>query len=178
MEKNNEILAPSSVIVLVLNDSAALNKLRTYVEKEHLTATTTKVGVDSLKKACLPKYVFIQGNNSCYNKIERKNILYIKASRDYSEIYVHDKNEVKCNLVSCPMKGVLNNLHDEEFVQVHRSYTINLEHVKCYFGKYLSMDNGDIIPIGRDFRLKTREKIIVLGPRKKINRCAISYSNI
>lgn len=45
------------------------------------------------------------------------------------------------------------------FVRNHRSYLINLAHVKRIFGKELAMDNGDILPISRTKGKQVKEAL-------------------
>jgi two-component system, LytTR family, response regulator len=74
--------------------------------------------------------------------IKMKEILYCKASGNYTEIFMDDG---KKHLVSRPLKEYDDMLSDHTFFRIHHSYLINLNGVKSYIrgegGQVVMSDN-------------------------------------
>lgn len=82
-------------------------------------------------------------------KIPFAEILYLEKIADY--IKIHRKNkEAIFTLMS--MKKMLDKLPKDNFIRVHRSFTINQNEVKGIRGKQLFID-GKAIPIGKTYTL-------------------------
>lgn len=169
MEKKNDFVLSTQVVVLVLKDADALQKFMGYVESEQLSVDgeSSVEDVKSILSSRLSHYAFIKGSRSGYERYALSDIVYIKAMRSYCEIYIRKDAEVKKHLVSCPMKDVMRKLRHEGFVQISHSYSVSLRHVKCYYGNYVVMENGECLPIGRDYKDELNEKLIVLGSRNR-----------
>lgn len=78
-----------------------------------------------------------------------KEIIYCHASSNYTEFYMTDK---KCILSSYTLKHYDDILSTQSFFRAHRSYLINLAHVKMYKkgdGGEIVMSNGDEIELSR-----------------------------
>ncbi len=73
-----------------------------------------------------------------FSVIELKEIVRLQADNNYTHVHTTDK---KAYLVSKPLKVFEENLKDINFFRVHRSYIINLHHVK----EYLREDGGTIL---------------------------------
>jgi two-component system LytT family response regulator len=73
-----------------------------------------------------------------FSVIEMKDIVRLQADNNYTHVHTINK---KAYLVSKPLKVFEDNLKDINFFRVHRSYIINLYHVK----EYLREDGGTIL---------------------------------
>lgn len=76
-------------------------------------------------------------------------IVYCRASSNYTEFYLSDK---KCILSSYTLKQYDEILTTQSFFRAHRSYLINMAHVKLYRrgeGGEIVMTNGDAIELSR-----------------------------
>lgn len=94
-------------------------------------------------------------------KLHFDDILYIKSAHVYVEIVL--KNQKK-HLIRASLNEFLNKLNDR-FVQVHRSYIINLDHITQIKSSILLIDNENI-PISKkykEFVLKKLNLIINSG---------------
>lgn len=94
----------------------------------------------------LSESIFIKVGNK-YVKVQIEDVLYIKSDDKYIEIItVGGIYNVRAN-----MESMLNVLKDYKFARVHRSYAINLLHLKEIKSEYVTI--GDLqIPIGRIYR--------------------------
>lgn len=88
-------------------------------------------------------------------KVESKNILYIKSDADYTEIFTRNKKHIS----SYSLKDWLLKL-DDHFCQVHKSYIINLDHLKKVSQNKAYLDDACIIPVGRTYKKGFMEKYL------------------
>ncbi len=73
-----------------------------------------------------------------FSVIEMKDIIRLEAESNYTRVFITDK---KTYFVSKPLKVFEDSLKDNIFFRVHRSYIINLNHVK----EFLREDGGVIV---------------------------------
>jgi two-component system LytT family response regulator len=86
--------------------------------------------------------------------IPLKDIIYCHASNNYTKFYLTDK---KCILSSYTLKHYSEILSSKSFFRVHRSYIINVAHVKMYRkgeGGQIVMSNGDEIELSRTHKME------------------------
>jgi two-component system LytT family response regulator len=89
--------------------------------------------------------------------IDLDDIIYGEASNNYSKIILAGGKQF---LISKTLKDVQEVLEEEHFLRVHRQYIINLNHVK-HFNRnegFLTMDNGDHIPVARNQKERLVER--------------------
>ncbi|MBI9035365.1 MAG: response regulator [Bacteroidales bacterium] len=89
---------------------------------------------------------FVKSNN-LFQKVKHSDILYAKSDHVYVEIYTNDK---KRHLIRSSMNNFIENL-PSHFFRVHRSYTINLDHLEAINSLYVIMKDHKI-PIGTNYR--------------------------
>ncbi|MBI1306968.1 MAG: response regulator [Bacteroidetes bacterium] len=90
--------------------------------------------------------IFIK-NNSVYKKIYFSDIRYIQAFKNYLELHLSDQREV----IRYTLKGFLNLVSDGNFLQVHRSYVVNLNHVNKVDSHEVQVEDAQI-PVSRSNR--------------------------
>lgn len=91
-----------------------------------------------------------------YIRIGTEDIVYIKSDADYTEIVLSGKKY----LSSESLKNWLETLDGDRFVQVHRSYIINVAKIVKVVGNQLYMDNESVVPIGRAFKEDFAERFL------------------
>lgn len=93
-----------------------------------------------------PKYIFVNVNRT-HHKVFLKDILYIESLKDYVRIHTtKDRLVVKGNLGS-----FMQQLPNNRFVRVHRSYAIALAYVQAYNQQEVTVANQKL-PIGASYR--------------------------
>lgn len=112
----------------------AVNKVHDLLEKE-----TKNTG---------EKYVFVKSDKQL-KKILLKEILFIESMENYIIIYTTSSKEI----VYTTLKHMLDSLPGENFLQVHRSYIANIEHIKSIEGNLLNIGTHKI-PVARNLRDK------------------------
>lgn len=78
-------------------------------------------------------------------KIFHKDIYYLKKDRKYV-IFVHKNGKSR---VRSTMKEILEELQDERFLAIDRSYVVNINHVQAIKKREMYIKNGDILPVSK-----------------------------
>lgn len=98
-----------------------------------------------------------------YVKVALDEIELLEADRGYTILHLTDGRDIT---VSFNMTQVGKTLPKDDFIQIHRSYIVNLKHVSGKIGNCLKI--GDrLIHIGREHRKTVMSRFLILGVRKK-----------
>jgi two-component system LytT family response regulator len=126
----------------------AVNKAVTIVQEKKVSQKLEKLkeSIQHLKLNTLPLEV-----PKGISFVSYDDILFFEADAMYTKVYMLDNT---IELVSKPLKYFAEQLEDNEFFyKCHRSYLINLRHIKKFLkndGGYLIMSNGKNIPIAKN----------------------------
>ncbi len=130
----------------------AVNKLSNLLSQEK---NNTENNADTAGNNA--EFLFVRSNHKIV-KIQPKDIAYIEALSDY--IVIHTEKE--SHTVHSTMKGINSKLEAfRNFVRVHRSYIINVEHIDSVQDVQVTL-NGNPIPIGRSYRADFMDKLDIL----------------
>lgn len=99
-------------------------------------------------------FLFLKVNKELV-RVAIKDILYIEGLKDYIIVKTTNNNYV----TYLSLSKILTSLRGGMFVQIHRSYIINVKHIQKIIGNQVLISNK-IIPIGRVFKQKAMKKII------------------
>lgn len=80
-------------------------------------------------------------------KIKHHDVLWIKSDNIYLEV----KTEEKTFLVRNSLDKFTEELNDSNFIRIHRSYTVNMQHIKAVNGQYIVIKD-EKIPMSRSLR--------------------------
>jgi two-component system LytT family response regulator len=80
-------------------------------------------------------------------KINYKDILYIEGLKEYVGIHTEDARFLKLD----SLLNLEKSLPSDKFLRVHKSFIINIDHVKSHFGNTIEI-SGKEIPIGRVYK--------------------------
>lgn len=118
---------------------------------------------DIEKEETLSAYdgLFIR-QNEYFKKILFSEIMWIEASRSYC--YIHTSAQTKI-IITFPMAEIKKKLPQELFIQIHRSYLVNLKYVNKFIGNMLYIDNQSF-PISRKFKQKVLKQFLFLDNMK------------
>ena len=109
---------------------------------------------------------FMVWGKDAYEVVLYKDILWIKASRNFCELYVDHRQKI---LVSHPLLFMEKILQGELFMRVHRSYFINLQQVTRLRGNMIYIDKQDI-PLGQPYREEFLDHFLVAGSVKGLHK--------
>lgn len=84
-----------------------------------------------------------------YIKINTADILFIRSDADYTELHTGEGQKL---LSAEPLKHWIDTLSPQFFIQVHKSYVINLQKIAKFMGSKINLISGVEIPIGRAYK--------------------------
>ena len=90
-------------------------------------------------------------------RVKPENILYIEGMGEYLKIYHMDATTPLVVLMS--MKRILEQLPDDRFARVHKSYIVNLKRIINNSRTQITMENASVIPIGESYRVAISERL-------------------
>ncbi len=76
-----------------------------------------------------------------------EDVLFLEAQSPYTLIYAHGKKEAI--RIRNRFSELIPKLPEEQFVMCHRSYIVNITHVRRVKRKELTLSNGMVLPISR-----------------------------
>lgn len=91
-------------------------------------------------------YLFIKADYSIH-KINTVDILYIESLDNYIKLHLVDGKPI---LTRMSMKSILEELPQDEFLRVHRSYIVPFSKISAMRNKVLYLDNMEI-PVGTNY---------------------------
>jgi len=91
-------------------------------------------------------YILLKADKKFY-KVGLSEILFIEALGDYVKVY-YDKKFI---IVHETLQGILEQLPNEEFVRIHKSFAIAVSKIKYLEGNMVKLDELEI-PIGKSFK--------------------------
>lgn len=92
-------------------------------------------------------------------RVKPDNILYIEGMGEYLKIYHLDATTPLVVLMS--MKHILEQLPDDRFARVHKSYIVNLNRIINNSRTQITMENATVIPIGESYRVAISNRLKV-----------------
>ncbi len=94
----------------------------------------------------MPSFAFFNVNKTMI-KIVFDDIIYIESLRDYIQIHTKQEEDILTKLEI----GKIEHKLPDTFLRVHRSFIVNLQHIKGYNAKTLILEK-DILPIGNAYK--------------------------
>jgi hypothetical protein len=97
--------------------------------------------------ASLKQLVVYKGN--CRAVVQCQDVISITASGNYLEL----ETENGCYLMRCTMKNIESQLNPQQFVRIHRSHIVNLDHIESVSRSRLeaNLANGSVLRIGKKY---------------------------
>lgn len=129
-------------------DYNAVDYLQKPVEKERfLSATRKAINTYLLKSEDTTgdeDFIFVKSNLK-KKKVFLNELRYIQALGDYVKLVTDYESLV----VLSTMKAFENQLPENRFLRIHKSYIANLDRVQRYSSKIVELDNNDKLPLSR-----------------------------
>lgn len=114
-------------------------------------------GMPQKMKLCIPS---MKG----FEVLEIQDILYIEADSNYSNLHLVDKRII---CASKPMHEYATVLEDCNFLRIHKSFVINLDHVK----NYIRGEGGTVVLTnGKEVEVSRRKKDVLMQRMKEYFR--------
>ena len=125
-----------------------LSQLQTAIELAFFKKQKEKKFVAAKKATCNTNYVFVKEGDHLV-KILLENILVIEAYDKYCFVHTRDKKY----LLSMTLKNVTEKLPEDIFMQVHRSFVINVNAIEKVTLNNQSIEiGGKTIPVSKSYK--------------------------
>ena len=98
-------------------------------------------------------YFFVKSDSKIV-KVDFPDILHIEGMREY--VRIHTLNEKIITLIS--LQKLLDTLPQSNFTRIHKSFIINIDHIKSVQGNAVSIGN-DVLPVSKTYRDSFLKKI-------------------
>ncbi|WP_062057582.1 LytR/AlgR family response regulator transcription factor [Aquimarina longa] len=151
------ILKPIDInkLIKVVN-KAYIKKATSLVFKENLLNDSKKTHSDSI-----PYKISITDAKEVH-VIAPSKILYCSSNRNYTIFTLDNEKEI---VISKNLKHFENKLKHYDFLRIHKSYLINLNHVDYIIkeeGGAVIMDNSKSLPVSKNYRKQLYDKINII----------------
>lgn len=148
-----------AVIVLTGNEHYAFTAFENGVLdflKKPVTPARFKVAIEKILNALKKNntgnenekpFLFVKSSLK-HIKVNIHELMYAEAVNDYAKLHLTTGKNI---LINISLKELLQKLTTHQFIQVHRSYIVNLEHIELIDDDTIIM-NGYQIPIGKTYK--------------------------
>lgn len=112
----------------------------------HNSSAAKRKAVDRSSNIFANTSFFIK-DGQLFKKLRFADVLYLESEHVY--VNVHTPGNVY--LVRASLQDYLENFDANNFLRIHRSYAINLEHIQSVHADYVLI-NGIQLPVGKTYR--------------------------
>lgn len=98
-------------------------------------------------------FVFLK-SKSQYEKVFFKDIIFIEALDNYSNIYTPSKKYT----INSYLRDFFAQLPVEKFARIHRSYVVSIDAIKAIEDNLLLLNNNTSIPVSKSYKKEFMEK--------------------
>lgn len=121
------------------------------VNKALSSEKTVQAPSSNISKESKGKKIFLRSNKK-YNQVDLDTIRYVEASGNYCKVFTIDTVITIREKIST----LLEILESGQFIQVHKSFVVAVDHINSIEGNRIMMGE-DLIPIGKMYKLKVNE---------------------
>lgn len=107
-------------------------------------------------------YFFVKDvNNYTIIRVNTPELQVVAGNGNFVKLYLRDV--LKPIMTNLSMTKVLDQIHSQHFIQVHKSYIVNLSHVVSLMGNEITLTNGLKITVSRNFKSQFTSKLNGIG---------------
>lgn len=104
-----------------------------------------------------PEYLFLKcSNNKEYSKVFFQDISHLESLQEYQRVHMDNGDKL---IVYERLKDLSARLPQNRFMQIHRSFCINLLKLREVTNKSVIMENGAEIPVSRSYHTRLQDWI-------------------
>lgn len=133
-----------------------------YVTLELLSDNSAKGVSTRSGNAC--DHVFLKGGSKYYQRIDVKDILYIKSETSGITITLANKSSL---FTYNSLQGVIEQINHPDLIRVQRSWAVNKKYVVGKSENQLRMSDGTEIPIGQKYKPIVDSQFFLIKPKGK-----------
>lgn len=98
-------------------------------------------------------------------RISLNDVTYLEADRVYCKMHMRDGQTV--HTLNTPLGTVERSLPSDTFVRIHRSYIVNIWHIRIFMGRIIKLDSGQNLTLGEQYKHALDNAFIVIGEKGK-----------
>ncbi len=100
-------------------------------------------------------FISLRDNKVVY-RIPHANINYIQSWGNYLKFFLKDQN---IKIARKTIKAVESELPPNQFLRIHKSYIVNINHVKAITGNQIKLDDL-LLPIGKSYLVNVKKTLL------------------
>ena len=121
--------------------------IHNFAYQKNISTSSAESPADSQEELYLNQdFIFIKDNNT-FIKLHQADVLYMEAKDNYIKVVTVEKSY----LIRCTLTKIITRMKKHFFVQVHRSYCINIDKLES-FTEHEVLLGTHKIPIGRNYK--------------------------
>ncbi|KQB99155.1 LytTR family DNA-binding domain-containing protein [Pedobacter sp. Hv1] len=117
---------------------------------DKIKARTQKTDMDNNNNKDWGKIFLNTGTKGKLTQINVSEIRYVEALKN--TISIHAQKEVF--LLRSSIKNIIAQLPNKVFIRIHRSYIVNIDHIRSVDGSTVTLLNDAIIPFGEQYKAR------------------------
>lgn len=125
--------------------------------KNSLNSTEATPNIEDHENISTDKHVLLKVDKKIL-RIELENIFYIESLKDYIRV----KTKIGDFITHQTLTAITNLLPSNNFIRIHRSYTVALNKINALNGNAVEINNN-LLPIGRNYVSEVKEMILKSG---------------
>lgn len=142
---------PDGYLIKPFDGDELVSTMEIALHRHHLASDNQK---DSTVVS--DSHLFVKVRNRL-EKVRFEDVLYLEANDIYSILVTHQRNFI----LSYSLKTLEEKLPDREFMRVHRSYIVNVEHINAIEDNYILISDKNI-PIGKTYREDLMKRLSII----------------
>ena len=128
-------------------------KVHLYLSIEHLKQEL-EVNQEQILQDIQERFRFyVYKKQGMESQIRLAHIYFVESLRHH--IVIHSVNGTFVERKN--LKSFLKEINDQQFIQIHKSYVVNKNFIQCIKTKEVVLENAQVLPIGRAYRLNVQE---------------------
>lgn len=132
---------PDGYLIKPFDDDELVSAIEIALHRHHL-----RLGYQKENSLVSESHLFVKVKNRL-EKVKFEEVLYLEANDIYSKLVTGNNNYI----LSYSLKTLEEKLPDQQFMRVHRSYIVNVDHINAIEDNYILI-SGKNIPIGKTYR--------------------------
>lgn len=160
---NSNMKETSQELIIVLPESMKDLPVRIICDEQETGLTVKVIGQPASQTREIESLHAVVYRQDRYEHLLMNEILWIEANGSYC--HIHTANDRKITL-SYPLKCIQEALPGGFFIRIHRSFLVNLEHVRYIIGNCVVVGK-QMLKIGKEYRKEVLDRFIFLGVRNK-----------
>lgn len=160
---NSDMKETSQELVIVLPECMKELPIRVVCDEQEAGLTVKVIGQSASQTREMETLHVVIYRQDRYEHLLMNEILWIEANGSYCHIHTADNRKIT---LSYPLKCIQEALPGGFFIRIHRSFLVNLEHVRYIIGNCVVVGK-QMLKIGKEYRKEVLDRFIFLGVRNK-----------